>query len=418
MGTTGAGSALLRVRYEPEARSLEHLRADAGVWGLVESVRASARGVRARHDLLAGAVRVDPEILPGLAQTVRDVAGRAGIGQALEFYVHAAPAINAAVMESGGRVLVLLSSGAVERLSADEMEFVVGHELGHALYGHLEVPAVLVLDGERRVDPRHAMRLMAWQRRAEISADRAGLLCCGSLGVAATALFKTLSGLAMPSLRIDPRAFAQQWNELSREVTRGDGSRQWTATHPFLPLRMRALVEFWESEAAAGLMEGAGRGDGRAVGLREADARVEDMLGLMDPLARDSGDRPDPMLAEFVLWGGLYVASADGAAHERELDDLRAVVGREALERALREHGAGDGSRADPERFRAAFEGARAARRAPLSALDLHRIFTALAAVAGADHALDERENDALRRLAASCGVSDAFVDAALRRAA
>jgi len=66
-------------------------------------------------------------------------------------------------------------------MSQDELNFIVGHELGHALFEHYALPTHGILD-EGNIDAEKAMRLMSWSRRAEVSADRAGLYICKSAG--------------------------------------------------------------------------------------------------------------------------------------------------------------------------------------------------------------------------------------------
>ena len=72
-------------------------------------------------------------------------------------------------------------------------------------------------------------------------------MCCGSLEVAATALFKTLSGLRIKNLTINPAEFAEQWEHLENEVIEDGDSDHWQLTHPFPPLRMKAMMIFWDS---------------------------------------------------------------------------------------------------------------------------------------------------------------------------
>ena len=88
------------------------------------------------------------------------------------------------------------------------------------------------------------------------------------------------------------------------------------------------------------------------------------------------------------------------------------MVGREVLEVALSE------GQLSPALLRDRFRQAREERRSPLSALELHRIFAGLAAVATADGRVDASEQAALRELAGVCGVNESFVDVVLAKAA
>lgn len=395
-------------RFAGERTELEALRADSEIAPRLEAAaRRCDAAEGARRHFLSDAVRVDERLLPGLAGALADVASRAKLDLPMEAFVYGDPSVNGSVLRTASRLIIVLSSGAVERLSGPELDFVIGHEIGHAAYGHLEVPVRAVLS-EGALDARQAMRLMAWHRKAEISADRAGMICCGSLDVAATALFKMLSGLALPGATIDPEHFANQWSELAGEVAREAARGAWQATHPFPALRMKALLEFHATDRAASMILGAPG----VCSIADADRAVESMLATMDPIARERSDVADPILASFVTWGGLYVAACSGDLGAAEIARVERVAGRDAVAAALR------GERPSALHCRDRFVAARSERRTPLSALELHRIFSALATVATTDGAADAAERGALVELAGLFGVSSSFIESALRDAA
>ncbi len=399
---------LHEARFAPELREMENLRRDAALGRVLAEARSSCQGHRAREHYLANALRVDEAILPGLDAAFSDIRERGGLDVPMEAYVYAGSEINAAVLWAVDRYLVVLSSAAVERLTPEQLDFVIGHEVGHACFGHLDMPVQAVLNGAARLQPRQTMQLLAWQRQAEISADRAGLVCCGSLEAAATALFKMLSGLAPANLRIDAHHFACQWDALAHEMARQVSDTHWLTTHPFPPLRMKALLHFWESDVAARLIPGAPGGQP----LAEAERRVDALLAMMDPLARDRHDVADPMLREFFLWGGLYIAAANDHLDRAELTHLGSLVGEQALDEAFGQESFGIAL------VRERFLAARRERRAPLTALEMHRIFSGLAAVAAADGGVDTHESSALRELAADFGLHPQFLDTVLATAA
>jgi len=85
----------------------------------------------------------------------------------------------------------------------DEICFIVGHEFGHALYDHHNLPAYGISQGAR-LPPSKLMRLMSWSRQSEISADRAGMLCCGSIDASVQALIKlSTGGLGAPIISFE-----------------------------------------------------------------------------------------------------------------------------------------------------------------------------------------------------------------------
>lgn len=400
-------SPIEAARYAGDVRAMDAILADTTLGKVVADARSTAGIHSARQHLLSEAVRINPRLLPGLAGALREVAERARIDQPLEAYVHSSPEINAGVIMAHNRKLVLLTSGAIERLTGDELNFVIGHELGHAYYGHIDVPIRTVLEKSTKINARQAMQLLAWCRKSEISADRVGLLCCSGVEVAASAMFKTLSGLCLEGFRVDPEEFASQWDELAAEMSRDATGDYWRASHPFPPLRMKALLLFWSSDLANTIAPAASG----ATPLAEVDSTIERYLAMMDPLARDDAaaqGSADPMLTEFLLWGSLYVAASDGRIDDAELENLCSLVGRDTVDRAL---AAGEPT---PTQFRERFLKAKTDRRAKLKALELHRIFSGLATIAKADGWVAPAERAALCDLAGACGVNEAFIDTLL----
>ncbi len=391
---------LTMARYEPEVRCRTELEQEDSLRTPIERARRRHGAAPLRRALLADAVRVNERILPEVARCLAEVAERAGLDTPFETYVGANPMVNAAVLPGRDRIMVFLSSAAIERLDRPELDFVVGHELGHAVFDHVELPAEAVLAEEAGLEPRLAMRLMGWRRRAEIAADRAGLACCGSLASAASAMFKIVSGLGGDVIGVDPRELADQWDELAAELVRDGRTDFWRVSHPFPPLRMRAMVAFHESML----------GDDRRL-LAQADRLIEDMLGIIDPLAREDGTgggTVDPMLREHVLHASLAVAASGGGAHADDLARIGRMVGAGRLERELA------GGPPPVDTCRARFAAVRRDRTRPLSAVELRRILLAAAEVAvrGSDEDSPERACRVaeVRRAAESLGVADGYV--------
>lgn len=380
--------AIQAARFRGDVELLAAARADPELERRLAEAAARHRRNALRSRLLGHAVRIDIDLLPHLAEPFARLDGQFGLEGGLEAYVHNQPSVNAFIARGNSRTIVALSSGAVNLLAPEELEFVIGHELGHALYGHLEVAADQLLR-DKRFPPRWSMRLRAWQRAAEISADRAGLISCGSLEVAANAMFKTLSGLRLPGAGISPRQFAAQWNHLVDEVLT-EGERDAHLSHPLPPLRMKAMLLFWE-----------GRGDPAA-----ADAEVARLLALMDPLAGEIRGELDPLLGRFFFWGGLFIALAGGRLDRAEAERLQTVAP-PGID--VGELGRKDGL--DPERCFDQFQLARQERRAKLSAVELHRIAQGLIDVAAADGRIDPAEVAHFHRLGGALGIGPRACD-------
>ena len=66
-------------------------------------------------------------------------------------------------------------------MNEDEVAFVIGHEIGHAIFEHHKLPVHGILANDDRLKPQDTLQVLRWSRMAEISADRVGLIGCQSL---------------------------------------------------------------------------------------------------------------------------------------------------------------------------------------------------------------------------------------------
>ena len=136
--------------------------------------------------------------------------------------------------------------------------------------------------------------------------------------------------------------------------------------------------------------------------FEKADSDVHRLLALMDPLAREKKDSSDPMLADYFLWGGIYVALANGEFHQSQIKQIASITSLEKVKRAVK------GGVPDSERCLKQFEDCLAQRRKKLKATELHRLMQGLLEVAIADGEIDDLEKQALETLGSKVGVNAA----------
>ncbi|MGB0867716.1 MAG: M48 family metallopeptidase, partial [Granulosicoccaceae bacterium] len=245
---------------------------------------------------------------------------RLGVEIPVELYVYASPSFNAmCVKPEEGRLFIMFSSSLLEGFEDSEFRFVMGHELGHHLYDHHSVPVGYFLKN-RGTDPKLALQLSTWSRYAEISADRAGAHCANDLTGVARALFKLSSGLTGDLVQFDLDAFMEQVDDMQvADAEPGQGSSQsdWFMTHPFSPLRVKALKLYHESE----LVKDGGSSQ------EQLELGVQTLMGLMEPNYLEGRTPATEAMRRALFAAALTVANADGEVSEAEIEVFEKFFG-------------------------------------------------------------------------------------------
>ncbi|MFO0659617.1 MAG: M48 family metalloprotease [Polyangiaceae bacterium] len=118
--------------------------------------------ISVRRDLLLTSVRLTPRIAPALFACVDECTRHLGIENDIEVYCSQEAEMNAFVVPpEKGRICIGFSNTALERFSDDELRFILGHELGHALFEH-HVLGYDIVENEERISPLQVMQFYSW----------------------------------------------------------------------------------------------------------------------------------------------------------------------------------------------------------------------------------------------------------------
>ena len=94
-----------------------------------------------RRRLLSSSVRLSREMAPDIHRIADQCIETLGMKIPLELYVFPSPQFNAMCFKpEGGRLFVMFASSLLESFTQGELRFVMGHELGHHIYGHHDIP--------------------------------------------------------------------------------------------------------------------------------------------------------------------------------------------------------------------------------------------------------------------------------------
>ncbi|HVE78626.1 MAG TPA: M48 family metallopeptidase [Gemmatimonadaceae bacterium] len=275
------------------------------------------RGIR--QLFLANAVRVGPKQRPKLDQLYTEVlttldwptgADRPGLPSRPELYVTQTPFANAAAV-GFDRPFIVLNTGTLGLLKEDEERFIIAHELGHIMSGHVTyttIAIILMTVGVRNL-PFLAglailpfqLALLEWYRKAELSSDRAGLLGTQDPQAAMRTFLKMAGGGAGDD-EIDLDAFMVQASEYEAGGDAWDNVLKLLNTafrdHPFNTVRAAELQRWIQAGDYDRILRGEypkrGPDGDRPLGDDYADAagyygqQTRDVLGGIFDRARDA----------------------------------------------------------------------------------------------------------------------------------
>jgi Zn-dependent protease with chaperone function len=194
--------------------------------------------------LLEQATQVTPHDTPGLANIVSEGIARLRV-PSVQVFVAPARTLNAYTFGVMSPRVVVLHSPLLKVMDADELRFILGHELGHVRLGHTRLNSLVGgmagIPSPFVASAIMAMAFLWWNRACEYSADRAGLLACGSPRKAISALVKLAAGPDARSQRGLGRAL-QHIEAEDDHVLSNLGEA--LSSHPMMIRRIEKLREY------------------------------------------------------------------------------------------------------------------------------------------------------------------------------
>lgn len=229
-----------------------------------------------RGQLLGQAVKVSDRQFPRIHRLTQQCADTLHIPMP-SVYLVSNPYLNAATYGTNEDSFIMVHSALADQYSDEELLSVIGHECGHIHNSHVVYLTALNYLTQMAgvfvswiVQPA-LIALKAWSRRAEITCDRAGMLCSKDVTVSSRGLAKLVVGSKRLYEEFNLEAFLEQYDEQK------DGLGKYMeafATHPYLPKRVLAMRTFAESEL---YRKAAKLGDG-GLTMTEVDDRVLALL--------------------------------------------------------------------------------------------------------------------------------------------
>jgi Zn-dependent protease with chaperone function len=204
---------------------------------------------RAHHQtLLVEAQLVTNQTAPALMPSIEQAQGRLQV-EPVQIFIVGNNTLNAYTFGMGSPKAIVLHSALFQLMDQEELQFIIGHELGHVDLGHTWLNTLI--GGMAGIPSNYGAAAILelafrwWNRACEYSADRAGVLACDNPNKAITALVKLEAGS-------DARTQAGILRAIQRIESQDDdlvnNLAELMATHPMIIKRIEHIREFSASD--------------------------------------------------------------------------------------------------------------------------------------------------------------------------
>lgn len=245
--------------HPEDAAALEQLENIPGFPALVKKVLSMGLEQLQYGINMASAIRLSPTQLPELYNRLPPICARLGIEEP-EFYLQMDPQPNAWTF-GDTKVFITITSGLVDMMTDEELDAVIAHECGHILCHHVlyHTIARYILSGVDALGILGAFTIpvqfaiLYWQRKSELSCDRAASIVTSPEVVAST-MARLSGGPRSITAKINLEEWARQADQYDR--IRNDGL--WNKAlqvyavaglnHPFSAVRVREILSWAQTE--------------------------------------------------------------------------------------------------------------------------------------------------------------------------
>jgi hypothetical protein len=246
------------------------------------------------------------------------VATQLGFGEKkIEFYVANDPSFNSSSIYSNKEEvahIVIINRGLIEKVSQEELAFIIGHEIGHLIYRHTYASRVIqFVYPSFETLPQLLKKLYSvWSQVCEISADRIGLLACNNVETAVRALFKLSSGLEDKYFNAKLDSLLSLVDKTYTEMK--SHPSYMNTSHPANPIRIKALQAFAESQLLKSLSNAVLPDEDKSF-----ETKMTEILSLIKKAPLDENEENE---LKFLTSAGLVLMGSDKCTTQEEYDYL------------------------------------------------------------------------------------------------
>jgi Zn-dependent protease with chaperone function len=201
------------------------------------------------HDLLSQGQQVTSQNAPELLPLIRTISTRLQV-EPVNIFIVPSSSLNAYTFGMDSPKAIVLYSALFKIMDPDEIQFILGHEMGHVKLGHTWlntlVGGMAGIPSSLSAATIMELAFRWWNRACEYSADRAGILACGKPNKAISALVKLEAGpLARSSTEL--QATMQHIETDDDDIIHN--IEELLASHPMIAKRINEIRDYSNTQA-------------------------------------------------------------------------------------------------------------------------------------------------------------------------
>jgi Zn-dependent protease with chaperone function len=198
--------------------------------------------------LLAQGQQVTPVNSPGMVSLIEINSARLQV-EPVDVFIVPSNQLNAYTFGMDSPKAIVLYSPLFKIMDQDEIQFVLGHEMGHVKLGHTVLNTLV--GGMAGIPSSYgALAIMElafrwWNRACEYSADRAGVLACAKPSKAISALIKLEAGPAantQTGMQVAIKHIESEDDDILQNIA------ELVATHPMVAKRVDQIRKFTSTQ--------------------------------------------------------------------------------------------------------------------------------------------------------------------------
>ena len=272
---------------------------------------------------LSYSTHISEYMLPEVSKIIKNVGKKLVPDLTLDAFVFNCPEIQAFSFGGTSSSLIIgLSAPIVEICSESELQFVVGHEIGHFIFSHFLYP-----QPETARTQIEKLNILALYRSAEISADRIGFLASNSKEDSYRAIMKIATGLSDKHLRYDYQAFINQAKMLAHL---GGSEVNMLLQHPPCSVRLKALMWLEMSDVYHKHLN---QPNNAIITAKQMNDKIENEMQAVNGFKLATMNESE--ISNAFRWGVVALFISDGRLTKSEQSVLRETFGKSTAKKIL-----------------------------------------------------------------------------------